>query len=162
MYYTISTTPIGEMLLAGDSHGLARVRVGQEQIAKYLHHSWQRDDARFAEAQEQILQYLAGTRRSFTVPLNPMGTPFQLLVWQQLGTIPYGCTASYKDIAVKLGKPTACRAVGMANSRNPLPLLIPCHRVITVNGAVGGYVFGSSLKTRLLKLEQREASRLTG
>jgi AraC family transcriptional regulator of adaptative response/methylated-DNA-[protein]-cysteine methyltransferase len=103
---------------------------------------------------EQIEDYIAGRRKQFTIPLAPAGTEFQMRVWEELIKIPYGETRSYKDIAQAIGQPGASRAVGMANNKNPLPLLIPCHRVIGANGKLSGYAGGVELKQRLLELER--------
>lgn len=103
----------------------------------------------------ELEEYFAGTRREFTVALAPAGTPFQQAVWQALQTIPYGQTRSYKQIAEQIGRPTACRAVGMANNRNPIAIVIPCHRVVGHGGALVGYAAGLETKSRLLALEQK-------
>ncbi len=106
------------------------------------------------EAAAQLEEYLAGRRRVFDLPLAPRGTPFQQEVWAALCRIPYGETRSYADIAAAIGRPKACRAVGMANNRNPIPIFIPCHRVIGKKGSLVGYAGGLFLKERLLLLEQ--------
>lgn len=105
------------------------------------------------EAFRQFDAYLAGRLRTFSLPLAPVGTRFQRQVWEVLRTIPYGATASYGAVAVKAGHPSACRAVGMACNRNPLPVFIPCHRVIGADGGLVGFGAGLALKVRLLKLE---------
>ena len=105
------------------------------------------------EAFRQLEAYLAGGLKTFTLPLAPEGTPFQRKVWRILEEIPYGETASYKDVAVKAGNPKATRAVGMANNRNPIAVFIPCHRVIGADGTLVGYGGGLDLKRRLLELE---------
>ena len=102
----------------------------------------------------QLEEYFAGRRRVFDLPLKPEGTPFMRQVWQALLTVPYGHTASYKDIAEAIGNPKACRAVGMANNRNPISIVIPCHRIVGSNGALVGYGGGLDLKERLLRLER--------
>jgi len=102
----------------------------------------------------QMEQYLAGRRKEFFLPLEPQGTAFMLLVWQALQTIPYGETRSYKQIAAQIGHDKAYRAVGLANNRNPLPIFIPCHRVIGHNGRLVGYGGGLPIKEKLLQLEQ--------
>jgi methylated-DNA-[protein]-cysteine S-methyltransferase len=102
---------------------------------------------------EEISEYLSGKRKSFEFPVDPVGTPFQKRVWLQLQKIPYGRTCSYGEIARKLKKPRAVRAVGTANARNPLCIVIPCHRVIASNGTLGGYSGGLKKKQRLLSLE---------
>lgn len=103
---------------------------------------------------EQLERYLAGALREFSLPLRPEGTPFQRRVWQALCAVPYGRTASYKDIAAAVGSPKACRAVGLANNKNPLPIFIPCHRIIGADGRLVGYGGGLDMKRRLLALEQ--------
>lgn len=106
------------------------------------------------QAATELGEYFAGARREFSVPLNAQGTEFQRSVWAALCEIPYGKTASYAQIAVKIGNPAACRAVGSANHRNPLPIFIPCHRVIGKNGSMTGYAGGVSIKEFLLSLER--------
>jgi methylated-DNA-[protein]-cysteine S-methyltransferase len=111
-----------------------------------------------AEAALQLVDFLAGRRRGFDLPLRPSGTDFQLLVWASLLAIPYGQTRSYGQQATALGRPTAVRAVGSANSRNPLPIVVPCHRVVGSGGALTGYAGGVTLKARLLDLEAGRGS----
>ena len=106
------------------------------------------------QAAAELIEYFAGTRRKFSVPLDARGTEFQRSVWAALCEIPYGETASYAQTAVRIGKPAACRAVGSANHRNPLPIFIPCHRVIGKNGAMTGYAGGIAIKEFLLNLER--------
>lgn len=106
------------------------------------------------EAGRQLAGYLAGTLTGFTLPLAPAGTAFMQAVWTRLCEIPYSKTASYQDIAAKVGNPKAARAVGLANNRNPIPIFIPCHRVIGANGSLTGYRGGLALKQKLLMLEQ--------
>ena len=107
------------------------------------------------QAARELEEYFAGERRVFTVPLAPEGTAFQKQVWDELRKIPYGETVSYKDIAVRLGKPGAAVAVGQANSKNPIPIIIPCHRVIGTNGKMVGYAGGMHIKKALLAVEGR-------
>lgn len=102
----------------------------------------------------QLDEYFQGKRTTFSLPFKLTGTPFQLAVWKELQNIPYGKTTSYKEIAQKINKPKAYRAVGMANNKNPLPIIIPCHRVIGSNGKLIGYAGGLNLKNYLLKLEK--------
>ena len=108
------------------------------------------------EAYRQLTAYFSGTRRTFDLPLSPRGTPFQTAVWQALCAIPYGETRTYGEIAAAVGKPSACRAVGMANHNNPIPIFIPCHRVIGRNGTLTGYAGGLERKGKLLHLEQKK------
>ena len=105
------------------------------------------------EAATQLMEYFAGKRRTFSLPLAPKGTPFQKEVWQALSSIPYGQTRSYADIAAQVGRPKAFRAVGMANNRNPIPIVIPCHRVVGSSGDMVGYAYGTKIKRYLLELE---------
>ena len=105
------------------------------------------------EAGQQLKSYLAGKLKEFSLPLAPIGTDFMKQVWASLCEIPYGETVTYKEIAIKIGAPNAARAVGLANNRNPIPIFIPCHRVIGTNGALTGYRGGLELKKRLLDLE---------
>ena len=106
------------------------------------------------EAAQQIKEYLAGKRKVFDIPIAANGTPFQQIVWEALRAIPYGETRSYKEIAESIGQPKACRAVGMANNRNPIALMVPCHRVIGANGKLVGYAGGLDIKEKLLNLEK--------
>ncbi len=106
------------------------------------------------QAVRELGEFFAGERRNFTVPLAPVGTPFQQQVWQALQTIPYGATCSYRDIACAVGRPAACRAVGMANHCNPIPILIPCHRIVGADGRLTGYAGGLAIKSRLLQFER--------
>lgn len=105
------------------------------------------------QAAQELAEYFSGARRVFTVPLSLRGTEFQRMVWGQLARIPYGETATYAKVAAEIGKPSACRAVGNANNRNPLPIFIPCHRVIGANGSLVGYAGGVAAKRTLLELE---------
>lgn len=106
------------------------------------------------QAKVEIEEYLDGKRKRFNVPLSPVGTEFQKRVWAELAKIPYGSTCSYKDIAEKINQAKACRAVGTANGKNPLSLIVPCHRVIASDGTLGGYAGGLKTKAKLLKLEK--------
>lgn len=105
---------------------------------------------------EELFQYLDGKRQKFTVPINPKGTPFQKSVWKNLLKIPYGKTATYKDIAIACGNSKAVRAVGMANNKNPIAIIIPCHRVVGSNGKLYGYASGTQIKEALLKIENAQ------
>lgn len=106
------------------------------------------------KAKTQLQEYFSGRRKNFDLPLKPSGTAFQQAVWQALCSIPYGETRSYKDIASQIGNQKACRAVGMANNRNPIAIVVPCHRVIGANGKMVGYAGGLSVKEHLLQLER--------
>ena len=139
-------SPIGPMTLVQEGEALARLDFdvpSQPEEATPL----------LLEACRQLREYFTGERKVFALPLAPAGTEFQKKVWAALRDIPWGETRSYGDIARAIGKPTACRAVGMANGRNPLPVFIPCHRVIGTNGSITGYSGGLEKKRFLLRLE---------
>lgn len=110
-----------------------------------------------AKAFSELEEYLDGKRRDFDVPLALEGTPFQVSVYEALRAIPYGKTVSYEDVAIAVGRPLACRAVGQANHKNPIPLFVPCHRVVNKNGGLGGFAPGLDFKRALLALEKRNA-----
>ena len=145
------STTIGKIGIASDDNVITGLYFSDSPIPTdlILHES----DC-IKEAARQLTEYLAGTRTTFTFPLAPQGTPFQLAVWQALQEIPYGETRSYTDIAFRIGKPNACRAVGMANNKNPLAIFIPCHRVIGTNGKLVGYGGGLAIKEKLLSMEK--------
>jgi len=153
-YYTYLETPIGTLLLAGcRDHGLRYVSFQRGKGAKVPESQWQRSDAPFRDAIRQLKEYFRGKRVAFDLKLNPKGTPFQLEVWRALARIPYGTTRSYAQIARRVGRPRAMRAVGLANGRNPLPIIVPCHRVIGSGGQLVGYGGGLPIKQALLQLE---------
>ena len=156
MRYTYLQTPIGPLLLAGEDR-LSRISFPEGSMAFAPHSSWVRDDAAFAEAQAQLTEYFAGQRREFSLELDVRGTGFQKRVLAALQGIPYGQTRSYKDIAQHIGSPLAVRAVGAANGSNPIPVIIPCHRVIGSNGKLTGFGGGLPVKRFLLDLEQGRA-----
>lgn len=155
MYYTTFTVPFCEIVLVGDDKGLARLHMNIEGSNRPLQigDDWERNDSFFAEARQQLIEYFNDQRTDFDLKLNPEGTDFQKVVWRELSKIPYGEIRSYKDIAKALGKPNASRAVGTANGRNPIPIIVPCHRVIGSNGKLAGFAFGLSAKQQLLDLE---------
>ncbi|HIV18785.1 MAG TPA: methylated-DNA--[protein]-cysteine S-methyltransferase [Candidatus Merdivicinus intestinigallinarum] len=140
-------SPIGPLTLTEEDGALIRLDFGKKGQAGP-------ETPLLAEARNQLEQYFSGSLRRFTLPLQPKGTPFQQKVWAALLQIPWGETRTYGQVAAMIGQPKACRAVGMANNRNPLPIFIPCHRVIGANGQLTGYAGGLSAKERLLALEQ--------
>ena len=158
--YTTTPSPVGELLLAGSSRALMAVRlpVPDSGAPAAPDPAWRRRAGAFAEARAQLDEYFAGRRRAFELRLEPGGTPFQLRVLAALLTIPYGETRSYAEVARGIGHPKASRAVGAANARNPLPIVIPCHRVIGANGQLTGFGGGLAAKRRLLDLERAAAS----
>ena len=147
LYDTIDS-PLGELLLAGDGDALTGVQMDAAPGA-----GWRRDRAALRDASGQLRAYFAGELRTFDLPLAPRGTDFQRQVWAALRTIPYGRTISYAELAAATGRPAAARAAGAANGRNPIAIVIPCHRVIGAAGALTGYGGGLGRKRLLLDLE---------
>ena len=152
-YLRTYSSPLGDLELESDGAALVRIRLPEETRPADADAVRRYDAEPFAAAVAQLDEYFAGNRRTFDLPLAPAGTAFQKSVWRALLRIPYGRTTSYGALADKLGKPTACRAVGAANGRNPLPIVVPCHRVIGSNGRLTGYAGGLEAKQRLLELE---------
>jgi methylated-DNA-[protein]-cysteine S-methyltransferase len=155
-YWWQFETPIGPLLLVGDALHLRRIGLQGGTHPDCIAADWVRAEAPFASAIEQLQQYFAGTRRQFDLPLAAEGTPFQRAVWHELQAIPYGQTISYGALARKLGNAQASRAVGLANGANPLPVVVPCHRVIGGDGSLTGFGGGLALKRALLELEQAD------
>lgn len=153
MRYRYVNSPLGDILVAGDDSGLRVIGFPEGKGRIEPAPDWERDDSAFAEARRQLDEYFAGQRRTFDLELAPSGTAFQLSVLEALQRIPYGETRSYADIAETVGKPKAVRAVGAANGRNPLPIVIPCHRVVGSNGSLTGFGGGLEAKRYLLDLE---------
>src|SRR6476469_7753136 len=155
MRYSFIPSPVGPLLLAADQAGLRLIEFDSPRHPVNRDSEWQRadDDALLREAAAQLDDYFAGKRRTFDLPLAPRGTEFQLDVWQALRAIPYAETISYAQLATRIGKPSAMRAVGAANGRNPLPIVVPCHRVIGADGTLTGFGGGLPTKHFLLKLE---------
>jgi len=153
MSYAVMDTPIGELTLVGDGHSLTGCYFGLQRHLPDPGSFGERDDALYPDAREQLTEYFAGQRTEFDLALAPVGTEFQQRVWQQLRQIPYGQTCSYGDIAERLGGPTLTRAVGAANGRNPLGVIVPCHRVIGADGSLTGYAGGLDRKRFLLEHE---------
>lgn len=152
VYFTEMACPLGTLVLESDGRALTRVRfpgeaAGDGDAARI------RDPEPFTAAVAQLQEYFAGTRRRFELPLAPRGTPFQLKVWRELLKIPYGRTITYAELAHRAGNDKACRAVGAANGRNPLPIVVPCHRVIGADGSLTGFGGGIDAKRRLLEME---------
>lgn len=160
MYYCYHDSPIGELLLAGDGEALFLVSFPDGPKRREPEPDWIRDEKPFAVARRQLDEYFAGERRAFDLPLKPTGTAFQRRVLEELMRIPYGETTSYGDIAERIGRPAAVRAVGAANGRNPLPIVIPCHRVIGKDGSLTGFGGGLPTKRALLRLESEHSGLL--
>ncbi|MGI9335072.1 MAG: methylated-DNA--[protein]-cysteine S-methyltransferase [Gammaproteobacteria bacterium] len=152
MLYTTHPSPIGELVLATNGQALATILFPTEQRG-HPQPGWRRDDALFAHARAQLDAYFAGELRTFDLALDLAGTPFQCAVWEALLDIPYGETTSYGALATRIGRPKASRAVGSANGSNPLPIVVPCHRVIGANGDLTGFGGGLPIKRWLLRHE---------
>jgi len=158
MTYTSMESPIGPLLLAGDERGLSLVYFVNGRRPKSPPRNWVEDKKPFKEVVRQLQAYFEGKLKDFDLPLVLEGTEFQLLVWRNLRKIPYGETVSYGQLARRIGSPDAARAVGLANGSNPIPIIIPCHRVIGSNGDLIGFGGGLPIKKKLLSLESRQLS----
>ena len=156
--YTYMKSPTGTILLARIEAGLTRINFQEGTKPIEPGPMWRRQDAPLLEAIDQLRAYFEGEIQSFELPLAPEGTSFQQRVWKALQAIPCGETLTYGEIARRIGRPTASRAVGAANGQNPLPIVIPCHRVIGANGKLTGYAGGLTIKKTLLDHEQRMAA----
>ncbi len=155
LLYDTFDSPIGTLTVAGDSQGIHHILFENNRYDAKGRERWQRDIHALRDARTQLLQFLHGERTTFELPLAPHGTDFQLRVWKALADIPFGQTWSYVQLARHIGQPTASRAVGAANGRNPLPIVLPCHRVIGASGALTGFGGGIETKAALLELEGR-------
>ena len=156
MNYAYLDTPIGILLVAGDTDSVQRIAFPRRGRAIKPEAGWQESQrGPVSEAARQLREYFTGKRTGFELPLAPEGTAFQRSVWRQLQEIPYGETISYGELARRVGNPKASRAVGSANGANPLPIVIPCHRVIAGDGTLGGFGGGLTTKQTLLNLERR-------
>lgn len=156
MHYSYVESPIGALLVAGENGVLKLVSFPNGRIPQEPEPEWVRNDEEFDDVRRELGEYFAGKRETFDIALGPDGTEFQCDVLDALQRIPYGETRTYRDIAQEIGKPKAVRAVGAANGRNPIPILIPCHRVIGSDGSMTGFGGGIDTKKFLLDLEQRQ------
>jgi methylated-DNA-[protein]-cysteine S-methyltransferase len=152
VYWTVDS-PIGELLLAGDGERLQKLHMQSTRHATRVGADWVRDSEPFVDLCEQLDEYFAGERREFDIDVDPQGSEFELRVWRALRRIPYGETESYGRLADRIGHPGHARAVGSANGRNPIAVVIPCHRVIGADGSLTGYAGGLERKRLLLDLE---------
>ena len=159
--YSIYAGPEGPLLLAVDDAGRV-LRLHFIAGALPVEDGWERDDVALAEVAHQLDEYFAGVRAHFDLVLAPRGTPFQLEVWDQLCRIPYGETISYGELAKRVNRPGAARAVGSANGQNPIAIIVPCHRVIGADGSLTGFGGGLPWKRWLLAREQPQGSLLPG
>lgn len=153
MWFDQFATPIGQLTVAVDASGVRQVLFDASDGRLAVGSDWQRDRSATRAAREQLLEYFAGERRQFSLPLAAVGTPFQQRLWLALADIPFGTLCSYAELAGRLGCPRALRAVGAAAGRNPLPILLPCHRVVGSDGSLTGFSAGLPRKQWLLAHE---------
>jgi methylated-DNA-[protein]-cysteine S-methyltransferase len=154
--FTQIESPLGRLLLAANDAGLRHIIFSNGRQTATPDPGWREDAAPLTETIRQLQAYFTGELENFDLPLAPGGTPFQMDVWQRLRDIPYGQTISYGELARRIGNPKASRAVGLANGSNPIPIVIPCHRVIGSNGKLTGYGGGLPIKEKLLALERHQ------
>ncbi|MEL7356141.1 MAG: methylated-DNA--[protein]-cysteine S-methyltransferase [Cyanobacteria bacterium J06648_10] len=154
--YTWIESPVGELLLTGDERSLTGLYLKGQKHFPTMDDSWQKapELAIFTQTERQLVEYFNHKRETFDLSLAPQGTPFQTQVWQRLHHIPFGVTTSYGQLAQEIGKPGAAQAVGAANGRNPISIIVPCHRVVAANGDLTGYAGGIDKKQWLLRHEQ--------
>lgn len=160
MYYCYLDTPIGEILLAGDDDALSMIGFPKGKMRRDPEPDWIYNEKPLENARRQLGEYFAGTRKDFDLAVILDGTEFQVAVLKALQQIPYGETVSYGDIAKRIGRPKAVRAVGAANGRNPIPIVVPCHRVIGSSGDLTGFGGGLDTKEALLRLEAENSEHL--
>ena len=160
MYYCYVDTPIGELLLAGTEDALSMIGFPKGSMRRDPESDWIFKEEPFEKVRKQLNEYFGGERREFDVPLSLKGTDFQLSVWHALQGIPYGTTVSYGEVARRIENPRAVRAVGAANGRNPIPIIVPCHRVVGSHGDLTGFGGGLDTKEALLRLEAENTSLL--
>lgn len=153
IYYDILPSPVGNLLLVATDGGLKQILFEDKNQLENIKDNWSQEPIKLKPVADQLISYFNKERTTFEVKLSPEGTAFQQQIWNQLSEIPYGQTRSYQDIALAINKPSACRAIGMANSKNPIPIIIPCHRVIGKNGKLTGYAGGLETKAKLLEIE---------
>jgi methylated-DNA-[protein]-cysteine S-methyltransferase len=154
MYFHEMASPVGGLLLIGDGTHLKHIYFQSGPHPRLPGVEWVAERAPFEPVLTQLSEYFAGARRSFDLPLAPEGTDFQRAVWRALLDIPYGETLSYGELACRIGNPRASRAVGLANGANPLPIVVPCHRVIGADGSLTGFGGGLAIKQRRVGLER--------
>ncbi|MCZ0954964.1 MAG: methylated-DNA--[protein]-cysteine S-methyltransferase [Rhodospirillaceae bacterium] len=154
MNYGWVESPVGELLIVADEATVRMIGFREGQHPGSVKEGWRQGGSLVAEVGRQLDEYFEGRRRQFDLPLAPSGTPFQLRAWKALQDIPYGATRSYGEQARAMGQPKAVRAVGAANGRNPIAIVVPCHRVIGGDGRLTGYGGGLDVKQYLLELER--------
>ncbi|MCZ4694652.1 methylated-DNA--[protein]-cysteine S-methyltransferase [Ancylomarina euxinus] len=153
LFYDILPSPIGDLLIIAQEFALKKIVFQPKEKAHDIHPEWIQGAELIEQAKRELTAYFNGQLKKFTVNVNPQGTPFQKQIWKEVIAIPHGHVCSYQDVANNIDHPKACRAVGRANSQNPIPIIIPCHRVIGKSGKLTGYAGGLDRKQNLLKLE---------
>jgi methylated-DNA-[protein]-cysteine S-methyltransferase len=156
VYFDRVPTPLGGMVLASDGDALSGAWFDGQRYQPQIGPAWQRQPGLpvLRRAAAELAEYFAGKRIAFDVPLAPVGTPFQCDVWRAIASVPYGATIPYRDLAARAGRPESIRAAGTATGRNPLSIIVPCHRIVGADGALTGYAGGLARKRALLALEQ--------
>ncbi len=159
IYYTYTISPVEKLMLTSDGKSLTGLFMVEQRYSPAMDTNWVLDDtaAPFAEAKRQLTDYFAGRLSEFTLPLRLDGTAFQQRVWEELQKIPFGATISYGELAQRIGNPKGSRAVGLANGRNPISIIVPCHRVIGASGSLTGYGGGLNRKQWLLAHERHHS-----
>ena len=158
MYKKVMNSPVGKIEIIEENEKLIELNIYNEEKNEKKNNIIEKDTKLLLEVEKQLKEYFEGKRTKFEIPLNPKGTEFMKKVWKELLKIPYGETRTYKEIAKKTGNSKASRAVGMANNKNPIPIIIPCHRVIGSNNKLVGYALGLDMKQYLLDLERKVVS----
>ena len=150
LHYEYMNTPVGVLTIAEEGGFITNIAFGERNFDGIMG-----ENAVISQAKAQLEEYFAGARREFDLPLDMRGTDFQKRVWSALLTVPYGRTATYKDVAIKAGSPKGARAVGMANNKNPIVIVVPCHRIVGADGSLVGFAGGIDTKRFLLELEKK-------
>ena len=158
MYKKVMNSPVGKIEIIEENEKIVELNIYNEEKNEKKNNIIEKDTKLLLEVEKQLKEYFEGKRIKFEIPLNPKGTEFMKKVWKELLNIPYGETRTYKEIAEKIGNSKASRAVGMANNKNPIPIIIPCHRVIGSNNKLVGYALGLDMKQYLLDLERKVVS----
>ena len=158
MYKKVMNSPVGKIEIIEENEKIVELNIYNEEKNEKKNNIIEKDTKLLLETQKQLKEYFEGKRTKFEIPLNPKGTEFMKKVWKELLNIPYGEVRTYKEIAEKIGNSKASRAVGMANNKNPIPIIIPCHRVIGSNNKLVGYALGLDMKKYLLDLERKVVS----
>jgi methylated-DNA-[protein]-cysteine S-methyltransferase len=162
VFYTTIDSPIGPLFMTMEDDQLTNICMNQQKREVEVQPEWEQDQRHFREVAKQLREYFAGKRREFDFPLRLDGTAFQCSVWNELRKIPFGETISYAELARRIQNPKAVRAVGLANGQNPIPVVVPCHRVIGSNGSLTGFGGGIEKKKLLLDLERRSPKPASG